>query len=77
MAMKLYQSWALAFQAKKDLSFFVDRYNEMKNSGEHIPGLFWLSADCKVSTSRHHLRPHLHTSSIPPLPRHGSIRMSA
>jgi len=33
MALRLFQSWALAFKPKTELSFFVDVYNELKNSG--------------------------------------------
>ncbi len=34
MALKFFQQWALAFESKKELSFFVDVYHELKNSGE-------------------------------------------
>ncbi|ORY35602.1 hypothetical protein BCR39DRAFT_511030 [Naematelia encephala] len=37
MAIRLFQSWALAFQSKKELGFFVDVYNELKNSGISFP----------------------------------------
>jgi growth factor-regulated tyrosine kinase substrate len=33
MALRYFQQWALAFESKKELSFFVDVYNELKNSG--------------------------------------------
>ncbi len=34
MALKMFQQWALAFQSKRELAFFVGVYNELKNSGE-------------------------------------------
>lgn len=34
MALKLFQQWALAFESKRELAFFVDVYNELKNSGK-------------------------------------------
>ena len=34
MALRYFQQWALAFESKKELSFFVEVYNELKNSGE-------------------------------------------
>ncbi|WVQ99978.1 hypothetical protein IAU59_007121 [Kwoniella sp. CBS 9459] len=37
MLLKTFQQWALAFQSKKELSFFVDVYNELKNSGTVFP----------------------------------------
>ncbi|WVQ68094.1 uncharacterized protein L199_006300 [Kwoniella botswanensis] len=37
MLLKLFQQWALAFQSKNELSFFVDVYNELKNSGISFP----------------------------------------
>ncbi|WVF72778.1 hypothetical protein IAT40_007596 [Kwoniella sp. CBS 6097] len=37
MLLKTSQQWALAFQSKKELSFFVDVYNELKNSGIIFP----------------------------------------
>ncbi|KAL7422807.1 Vacuolar protein-sorting-associated protein 27 [Cryptotrichosporon argae] len=37
MALKYFQTWALAFESKKDLSFFVDVYHELKNSGTPFP----------------------------------------
>lgn len=36
MALRLFQSWAIAFKSKPELSFFVDVYNELKNSGKAI-----------------------------------------
>lgn len=33
MALRYFQQWALAFESKKELSFFVEVYNELKNSG--------------------------------------------
>lgn len=33
MFLQLFQSWALGFQSKESLSFFVDVYKELKNSG--------------------------------------------
>jgi growth factor-regulated tyrosine kinase substrate len=46
MALKYFQQWALAFEAKKELSFFVDVYNELKNSGTYLrypSSLIWLA----------------------------------
>ncbi|WWC71583.1 uncharacterized protein I206_105541 [Kwoniella pini CBS 10737] len=37
MLLKVFQQWALAFQSKKELAFFVDVYNELKNSGISFP----------------------------------------
>ncbi|EIW67290.1 hypothetical protein TREMEDRAFT_33875 [Tremella mesenterica DSM 1558] len=37
MALRMFQSWAIAFMSKKELSFVVDKYNEMKNSGIKFP----------------------------------------
>ncbi|KAK1927083.1 hypothetical protein DB88DRAFT_533845 [Papiliotrema laurentii] len=37
MALRLFQSWAIAFKSKPELSFFVDVYNELKNSGVQFP----------------------------------------
>ncbi|WRT68369.1 uncharacterized protein IL334_005345 [Kwoniella shivajii] len=37
MLLKMFQQWALAFQSKKELSFFTDVYNELKNSGIKFP----------------------------------------
>ncbi|RSH88702.1 Vacuolar protein-sorting-associated protein 27 [Saitozyma podzolica] len=37
MALRYFQQWALAFESKKELSFFVDVYNELKNSGIKFP----------------------------------------
>ncbi|WWC90727.1 uncharacterized protein L201_005664 [Kwoniella dendrophila CBS 6074] len=37
MLLKLFQQWALAFQTKRELAFFVDVYNELKNSGILFP----------------------------------------
>ncbi|KAK4688577.1 hepatocyte growth factor-regulated tyrosine kinase substrate, partial [Tremellales sp. Uapishka_1] len=37
MTLKLFQQWALAFKSKKELSFFVDVYEEMKSSGIVFP----------------------------------------
>ncbi|OCF42696.1 vacuolar protein sorting-associated protein 27 [Kwoniella heveanensis CBS 569] len=37
MLLKTFQQWALAFQSKKELSFLVDVYNELKNSGIVFP----------------------------------------
>lgn len=34
MFLQLFQAWALAFQSKPALTFLVDVYNELKNSGE-------------------------------------------
>lgn len=33
MAIKYFQQWAVAFKPKRELSFFVDVYNELMNSG--------------------------------------------
>lgn len=33
MALKDFQQWALAFESKRELSFFTDTYREMKASG--------------------------------------------
>jgi len=49
MALRLFQSWALAFKPKQELSFFVDVYNELKNSGEFVIWLSVPSADTQVS----------------------------
>ena len=37
MALRLFQQWAVAFRDKRDLSFLVDVYNELKNSGTPFP----------------------------------------
>lgn len=34
MFLQFFQTWALGFQSKPSLSFFVDVYNELKNSGK-------------------------------------------
>lgn len=52
MALRLFQSWALAFKSKSELSFFVDVYNELKNSGPSRS----LSQTAKL-TSRYRLPP--------------------
>jgi growth factor-regulated tyrosine kinase substrate len=39
MALKYFQDWAIAFQSKRELSFFVDVYNELKNTGK-LPIIF-------------------------------------
>ncbi len=37
MSLRMFQSWALAFEKKRELAFFVDAYNDMKNSGIKFP----------------------------------------
>ncbi|WVQ81885.1 vacuolar protein sorting-associated protein 27 [Cryptococcus sp. DSM 104549] len=37
MLLQYFQQWALAFQSKQELSFFVDVYNELKSSGVAFP----------------------------------------
>ncbi|WVN85884.1 uncharacterized protein L203_101036 [Cryptococcus depauperatus CBS 7841] len=37
MLIKYFQQWALAFQLRPELSFFVDVYNEFRNSGVSFP----------------------------------------
>ncbi|WVR07579.1 hypothetical protein IAU60_004621 [Kwoniella sp. DSM 27419] len=37
MLLKQFQQWALAFKSKSELAFFVDIYNELKNSGISFP----------------------------------------
>ncbi|CAK9780775.1 hypothetical protein CC85DRAFT_287190 [Cutaneotrichosporon oleaginosum] len=37
MALRMFQSWALAFEKKRELAFFVDAYHDMKNSGTKFP----------------------------------------
>jgi hypothetical protein len=35
MALKDFQQWALAFESKRELSFFTDMYKELKLAGEY------------------------------------------
>ncbi|WWD19042.1 hypothetical protein CI109_103500 [Kwoniella shandongensis] len=37
MLLKNFQQWALAFESKRELGFFVDIYKELKNSGVAFP----------------------------------------
>jgi growth factor-regulated tyrosine kinase substrate len=37
MALRYFQTWAMAFQPKRELAFLVDVYNELKNSGIKFP----------------------------------------
>ena len=37
MALQYFQMWALAFESKRELSFLVDVYREMKSSGTSFP----------------------------------------
>ncbi|BEJ13787.1 hypothetical protein CspHIS471_0309610 [Cutaneotrichosporon sp. HIS471] len=37
MALRMFQSWALAFEKKRELAFLVDAYHDMKNSGIKFP----------------------------------------
>lgn len=51
MALRLFQDWAIAFKSKAELSFFVDVYNELKNSGEPAQA-------CRCSSiARRHISP--------------------
>jgi len=76
MALRLFQSWALAFKPKQELSFFVDVYNELKNSGELLCN-YIAEAHVQAFLSHHHQRRPRRIFSIPRQRLHGWIRMCA
>lgn len=63
MALKLFQTWAVAFQPKRELNFLVDVYQELKNAGARPPL---------------HIRPRAHINpgvSFPPPPSQTSSHL--
>lgn len=73
MALKMFQAWALAFKSKTELSFFVDVYNELKNSGMFT---FSVTLECEADVEAYHsphlLRRHPRIFSTLPQPLLGS-----
>lgn len=65
MALRLFQQWALAFQSKRELSFLVDVYNELKNSGKST-----ISRYHSPLTIRHQIPRSPRRDILPPLQHH-------
>ncbi|GMK55170.1 hypothetical protein CspeluHIS016_0202260 [Cutaneotrichosporon spelunceum] len=51
MALRMFQSWALVFEKKRELAFFVDAYHDLKNSGIKFPPPPELTASSLIETA--------------------------